>query len=324
MLAQSLQRNSTRHGKGSRFAAKHSTREKRDSIELYLILLPVLLHIFIFCTVPLYGIVIAFQDYNPGSPFISFDGSVKWVGFKHFIELFTGPYFWRLLRNTLRLSLYCLLFGFPLPIVFALLLNEIKGGRFKKFMQTLSCLPYFISSVVAVSIVLTMVMSDGIVNRIIVAFGGKAVSINAKAEYFPALYTVTRIWRSFGWDSILFLAAMSSIDTSLYEAADIDGANRMDKMWHITIPGIKPTIILILVFNVGAIMSSNTEMILLMYNTNVYETADVFGTYVYRSGLLEGRFSFGTAVTLFQTMVNFMLVFGANMVARKLGDNSIW
>lgn len=153
MLAQSLQRNSTRHGKGSRFAAKHSTREKRDSIELYLILLPVLLHIFIFCIVPLYGIVIAFQDYNPGSPFISFDGSVKWVGFKHFIELFTGPYFWRLLRNTLRLSLYCLLFGFPLPIVFALLLNEIKGGRFKKFMQTLSYLPYFISSVVAVSIV---------------------------------------------------------------------------------------------------------------------------------------------------------------------------
>lgn len=303
---------------------QYSARQKRESVELYLILAPVLIHIFIFCIIPLYGVIIAFQDYAPGSAFFALDGSTKWVGFKHFVNLFKGPYFKRLLQNTLTLSSSCLLFGFPLPILLALMLNELSVGKFKKTVQTLSYLPYFISNVIVASIVLTLINTDGPVNKLIQVFGMRAIPFNIKPRYFTMIYTITSIWRSFGWNSILYLAAMSAIDSTLYEAVKIDGGNRIQQMWYITLPGIMPTIVLMLIMSVGGLLSSNTEMILLLYNPSVYETADVFGTYVYRAGLLTGQFSFGSSVSLFITVINFTLVFCANLVSRKVSDHSIW
>ena len=303
---------------------KYSLRQRNESLELLVIMSPVLIHILIFCIIPLFGIVIAFQDYRPGSPFIAFDGSVKWVGLKHLINFVNGPYFIRLLRNTLVLSGSFLVFGFSIPIIFALLVNELQIGPFKKIIQTTSYLPYFISNVIVGGIVLNLISTNGVVNQFMLAFGGKAIPFAAKSTYFPFIYTITNIWKSYGWNSILYLAAMSAIDSSLYEAARMDGANRFQQMRHITIPGIKPTIVLLLIFSIGALMSSNTEMILLLYNPQVYDAADVFGTYVYRGGLLEGQFSFGSAINLFSTVINFMLIILANAISRRFTDHSIW
>lgn len=303
---------------------RYSLRRKKESLELYAILSPVLLHIFIFCIIPLFGIVIAFQDYAPGSPFIAFDSSIQWVGLKHFIHFINGPYFERLLGNTLFLSICLLFFGFWVPIVFALLLNEKRMGMMKKTIQTVSYLPYFISNVIVAGMVLNMISTDGPVNQIVMALGGKSIPFAAKPAYFPVIYTITNIWKGYGWNSILYLAAMSSIDSTLYEAARMDGAGKLRQMAHITIPGIMPTIVLVLVLSIGSLMSSNTEMILLLYNPKVYDVADVFGTYVYRGGLLEGQFSYGAAINLFATVVNFALIFAANAISRRVTEHSIW
>lgn len=295
----------------------------RENAQLYLIMLPVLLHIFIFSYIPMYGIIIAFQDYFPGKPFFSFTDT-NWVGFKHFIEFFNGPYFGRLMRNTFLLSFYFLVFGFWVPILFAVLLNELKSGIFKKYVQTASYLPHFISNVVVAGMVLSFINTDGIINTIVKMFGGAPVAINTEAGYFPAIYTITSIWKSFGWSSILYLAAMSSVDPHLYEAAKMDGANRLKQILHISLPSIRPTILFLLIFAIGSLFSANSEFILLIYNPMVYETADVIGTYLYRDGLLGGQFSLGTAVGLFISVINFTLLYFANTLSRKYSDYALW
>lgn len=301
---------------------KQLSRNARENIELYLILCPVIVLILIFSYAPMFGVVIAFQDYFPGFPF--FGSGVKWVGLKHFKQFVQSFYFTRILRNTLVLSGLNLAMGFWIPIVFALLLNEMNRPFLKKFIQTASYMPYFISSVVVAGMVISFIADDGIIPRIAQSFGLQWKSLNTNPAAFPWIYTFTNIWKSFGWSSILYLSTMSSIDPTLYEAADIDGATRFQRMVHITIPFLVPLVIIQLIFAIGGIMGSNTELILLMYNPSVYSTADVIGTYVYRDGLMGGRFSYGSAVGLLMSLISFFLVWSANLVSRRVTDYSLW
>lgn len=296
----------------------------KEQAELVLIMLPTLVLIFIFCYIPLYGILIAFQDYVPGSPILSFGDQTKWVGLKHFIAFITSRTFPRLIRNTVILSGLNLLFGFSMPIIFALVLNEVRIGSYKKFVQTASYMPYFISTVIVAGMVLSFIDTNGIVNvvRRNLGYPTKAFTMDPKA--FPIIYTITNVWKTFGWDSILYISAITAIDMQLYEAARLDGAHRGQQMWYITLPTLKPTIMLLLIFAIGGILGSNTDLILLLYNPATYDTADVIGTYVYRDSLLGGRFSFGTSVGLFTSALNFMLVFIANAVSKKVADYSLW
>lgn len=296
----------------------------KENIELYAIMLPTLILIFVFCYIPIYGLLIAFQDYSPGMPFFSFTEDVTWVGLKHFERFVTGPFFGRNIRNTIVLSLYNILFGFWVPILFALLLNEVRAVRFKKFTQTASYLPYFISNVVVAGMILSFIQPDGLVNSIIEAFGGTRKNLSTEPNYFAAIYTVTNVWKSFGFNSILYLSAMSAIDPCLYESAYLDGAKRLQLMWHITLPSIKPTIAIMLIMAVGSLLSTNTDLILLLYSPATYPTADVIGTYVYRLGIEGGQFSYTTAIGFFAAVINFLLVFMANKTSDKIAGYSLW
>jgi putative aldouronate transport system permease protein len=296
----------------------------RENAELYAIMLPTLILIFIFCYIPIYGLLISFQDYSPGMPFFSFTQDIKWVGLKHFKRFATGPFFGRIMKNTISLSLLNLLFGFWLPILFALLLNEVRSVRFKKFTQTASYLPYFISAVVVAGMVLSFVKTDGLVNNIIALSGGSRKALNTDPRAFPAIYTITNVWKSFGFNSILYLSAITGIDPSLYESAYLDGATRWQSMWHITLPGIKPTIAIMLIMAVGSLLSSNTDLILLLYSPATYPTADVIGTYVYRLGIEGGQFSYTTAIGLLSSVINFVMVFAANKASDKIAGYSLW
>ncbi|NLD88398.1 MAG: sugar ABC transporter permease [Clostridiales bacterium] len=291
---------------------------------LLLLLLPTIVALILFNYVPMYGLAMAFQNYKIGSPIIAFDGSVEWVGLKHFKDFITSIFFTRVFGNTLRLSFENILFGFWVPILFALLLNEIKTKWYKKITQTFVYLPYFVSTVIVVSILMNMVSSEGVVNRLIMFFGGKSIPFMQKAEYFDFLYIVSQIWQTFGYSSIIYLAGIASIDPTLYEAATIDGGHRLHMMWHITIPGILPTAITLLILAIGGVLGSNTDKILLMYSAPLYSKADVIGTYVYRIGLVNAKYSYTAAVGLFSNVVSFILVFGANMLSRKFTDYSLW
>ena len=303
---------------------KYSREQIRENFELVSIMLPVLIMIFVFCYIPMYGVVIAFQKYAPGRPFLAFDGSTRWVGLKYFIDFVEGKYFGRLIGNTIKLSLYNLIFGFWVPIAFALLLNEIKNLKARKFFQTASYLPYFISTVIVAGIVISFIETSGLVNSVIEALGGTRVALRTKAKAFPVIYTLTCIWKGFGFNSILYLSAITAIDTALYESAKLDGAGRIRQMWYITIPSILPTISIMLIMAVGGLLSSNTDLILLLYSTATYETADVIGTYVYRIGIEGGKFSQTAAIDLFATVINFGLVFGANFLSNKLTNTGLW
>lgn len=296
----------------------------KNNVELYLIMLPVIVFLFVFSYIPMYGVIIAFQNYTPGKPFLAFDGSVTWVGLKYFKDFISSIYFTRVFGNTLLLSLYNLLFGFWVPIVFALILNEIKSARCKKVIQTASYLPYFISSVVVAGMVLSFINTDGIVNNIIAAIGLQRQSFNVDAKAFPVIYTITNIWKSFGWSAIIYLSAISAIDPFLYESAQLDGASRLKQMRYITVPLIMPTVSVLLIFAVGGMLETNSELILLLYNPSVYETADVIGTYVYRVGMLGGQFSYGSAIGLFTSVVNFMLLFFANFISKRISNYGLW
>jgi len=298
------------------------SRNARDNLELYAIMLPVIVLIFIFSYVPIYGVLIAFQDYMPGSPFIG--PKVRWVGLKHFEMFVTSFYFPRILKNTLTLSLLNLAMGFWVPIVFALLLNEMRSGRARKTMQTISYMPHFISAVVMAGIVLTFISADGLVMELTQFLGIEMRAPSSNADAFKWVYTITNIWKGFGWSSILYLATISSIDPELYEAANIDGATRLKRIRYITLPFLGPLIMIQLIFSIGGLMGSNTELILLLYNNATLRSADVIGTYVYREGLVGGRFSFGSAANLLMTVLSFILIFSANKVSDKLTNFSLW
>lgn len=297
-------------------------RDVKDNIQYYAMMIVPLVLIFLFSYLPLFGIVIAFQDYVSGRPF--FGEGVKWVGFKWFISFVKSFYFPRILRNTLVLNLMGLAFGFVVPILFALLVNEIRVTRFKKFTQTVSYLPHFLSGVIVASMVLTFISSEGILTRFFQALGFEAKALNADPEAFPWIYTVTTIWKSFGWSSIIYLSTISAIDPGLYEAASMDGAGRLRKIWHITLPSMRALIVIQLILSIGNMLHSNTDLILLLYNSSTYKTADVIGTYVYRESLMGGKFSYGTASGLLMSIISFALTWIANAVSRKTTEFSMW
>jgi putative aldouronate transport system permease protein len=267
------------------------------------------------------GLVISFMNYSPTR---GIRGS-QLVGFKYFIEFFSSPFFPRLLRNTVLLSLYGLLWGFPIPIIFALLLNEVKNGLFKRTVQTVSYMPYFISVVVLAGMVQSFLTPyDGAVNKIIAALGYETVNFMVQPRWFRTIYIASGIWQGFGYESIVYLAAISAVDTQMYEAARIDGATRMQIILRITLPGIAPTAIILLIMNFGRIMNIGFEKVNLLYSPAVYETADVIATYVYRRGILDGQFSFATAVGLFNSAVNLILILTVNWISKRVTEVSLW
>ena len=287
---------------------------------VYIILLPVILYYLIFAYGPMVGNVIAFQDYSITKGL--FKG--KWVGFKHFKSFLTNYTCFRLIRNTLMINLYGLIFGFPAPIILALLLNEVKISWYKRFVQTITYMPYFISTVVVAGMMLDFLDTRGLINDIIVMLGGKEIQFLVRPEKFWGIYTISEIWQGVGWGSIIYLSALSGVDMDLYEAAAIDGANRFKQLIHVTLPSIMPTIMIMLILRLGQMMSLGYEKILLIYTPAIYETADVISTYVYRKGLLELNFSYSTAVNLFNSVINFAMVVIANRISNKTIGSGIF
>lgn len=293
----------------------------RQEKYLWLIILPVIAFFVIFCYVPMYGLIISVKDYNPMLGYLK----SPFVGLKYFIEFFNSVYFGRLMRNTFLLNVYWVLIGFPVPILFAIMLNEVRNIHFKKIVQTVSYLPHFISTVVVVGILVNFLsLSDGVVNIVLRKLGGAAIDFMAKPQWFRTIYIASGIWQNMGWDSIIYLAAIATINPELYEAARIDGASRYHAIRYITLPSISPTVILLLILNIGSLMSMGAEKILIMYNPLTYETADVISTYVYRSGILSSQFSFATAVGLFNSVINFILLVAANRISRRFTEVSLW
>jgi len=286
----------------------------------YVMIIPAIAYFIVFHYAPMYGVIIAFQDYKP---FKGISGSA-WVGLKHFSDFITGPFFWRLLRNTLSINIGMLLFGFPLPIVFALLLNEVRSVGFKRVVQTITYMPHFVSSVVVCGLMVLFCRSDGILTYVLKFIGFPDNNLLTYKQYFQGLYIGMNIWQELGWDSIIYFAALTSIDVSLYEAARVDGAGRWRQMWHITLPGIAPTVVILLILRIGNLMSLGWDRIYLLYNDMVMETADVISTYVYRTGMLQVQYSYATAVGLMNSIVNIILLFSANFISRKVSDSSLW
>lgn len=288
---------------------------------VYLMALPVILYYLIFQYGPMYGTIIAFKQYDIvkgvwGSP---------WVGFKYFIEFFESFYFERTLRNTLLISLYELLWGFPAPIILALLLNELRHNKFKRVVQTITYLPHFVSTVVICGMIFDFVSRNGFITEIFVFLGGERTNLLSQPQYFRTIFISSGIWQGVGWGTIIYLSALSGIDMEQYEAAMIDGAGRLKQLIHITLPGLMPTIVILLILRIGQVMSVGFEKIILLYNPNTYETADVISSYVYRKGLGEAfQFSFTAAVGLFQSVINFTLVISANWISRKVNETSLW
>ena len=306
---------------GARLQPKEAVSRIRRYKYLYLLFLPVMLWYILFRYVPMYGIVIAFKNYNV------FTGirESPWVGLLYFKQFFESVFFWRLIKNTLLISFYGLCFCFPAPIILALLFNELPNGLFKKTAQTISYLPHFISTVIIVSMFVEFLSpTRGLVNNIIALFGGERIYFLGNPKYFRTLYTVMNIWRGVGWGTIIYLAALTGINMELYEAAIIDGCGRLRQVFHITLPCIANTIIIMLIFRVGELLSVGAESIILMYNPAIYETADVISTYVYRRGLVESQYSFGAAVGLFNAAVGLALIGITNALAKRYSETSLW
>ena len=306
--------------------AKKTVRASRsrriEMLQIYSLMIPVFILIFIFSYIPLYGIVIAFQDYVPGAPFLG--EGVKWVGLEHFIDFIQGEYFGRLIRNTLVLSGLNLLFGFTAPILFALLMDQIGALRFKKLVQTASYMPYFISTVVVAGMVISFIDNQGLVTNFLTLFGFERQNYRINPDAFPATYTITNVWKGFGFGSILYFSTISSIDKGLYESAKLDGANRFQQVLHITLPGIKHVIAINLIMAIGGILNTNSELILLLYTEATYNVADVIGTYTYRLGIVGGQYSYTTAAGLFMSVIGFILTYTANKVSNRLTGMGLW
>ena len=282
--------------------------------------LPVV-YLVIFHYVPMAGIVLAFQDYKMGRGVFGSD----WVGFKWFIQFFESFYFWRLMRNTLLLSFYSIVFGFPIPILFALMLNEMKVLPLKRVVQTVSYLPHFISLVIIVGMLVTFLSpNNGIVNIVIKSLGGEPINFLGLQSWFRPLYIGSGIWQHFGFSSIIYLAAIAGISEELYDAAEVDGASRIQRIRFVTVPGMAPTIIILLILNLGRALSVDWEKVLLMYTPATYEVADVIATYVYRRGIIDSKYGFGSAVGLFANVINLIFLVVFNRLARRFTDTSLW
>ncbi|MDF2924668.1 MAG: sugar transporter permease [Paenibacillaceae bacterium] len=287
---------------------------------LYIMMIPVVVFYAVFHYAPMYGAVIAFKDYSPMKGIMASD----WVGFREFEAFFSTYYFWRILKNTVLISLYSLLFEFPLPILLALMINEVRSKLFKKAVQTLTYMPYFISTIVIAGIIRDFTGSNGVINAAYSFFGGDGTSMLQHPELFRPIYIFSEIWQKIGWESIIYLAALTGIDQEQYEAARMDGASRLRQMWHVTLPGITPTIVILLILRVGNMLNVGFEKIILLYNPMTYETADVISSFVYRKGLLEFSWSYSTAVGLFNSVINLTLLVTANWITRRVSENSLW
>lgn len=289
--------------------------------QLYAMMLLPILYYIIFRYIPMAGNIIAFRRYRAGS---SIFGD-EWSGFKYFNQFMKDQNFWRAFQNTLLLNFKYLLISFPFTIVFALLLNEVKNTHWKKFVQTISYLPHFISMVIVAGMVRELLSTNGPINHLIVALGGEAITFISLPEWFTTIFVTSGVWQGIGWGTILYLAAMSGISPELYEAASLDGANRFQQCLHVTLPAIMPTISTLLVLNVGQLCGSAAfEKVFLLYNPATYETADIIGTYVYRMGLGSGNYSYATAVGLFQGIINLVLLTAANVVSKKTTGSGLY
>ncbi len=293
---------------------------KRDRY-LHLLVLPAVVAVFIFSYIPMYGIQIAFKDYSFSKGILD----SPWVGLANFTSFFESIYFWRLIRNTLLLSFLSLIFSFPIPIIFSLMLNEVRNRPFKNTIQTISYFPHFISTVIVVGMMHTLLSPEtGMFNQLIEMLGGEPIAFMQSSAWFRPLYIISGIWQGFGWNSIIYLSALTGVAPELYEAAEIDGAGRFRKIWSISLPAIIPTVVIMLILAVGGLMNVGYEKIILMYNPGIYEVSDVISTYVYRKSLQGGEFSFGTAVGLFNNVVNFIIIFIANKISRSVSEISLW
>lgn len=292
---------------------------------LYLLVIPGLLYFLLFRYAPMYGVVIAFQDYNPFQPVSNIVFAPQWVGFEHFRNFFESYYFGRLMQNTLLISFYKLLFGFPAAIILALMLNELRTMWFKRTVQTITYMPHFLSLVIVTGMVIALLsVSSGPVNYVISLFGGQPVAFLTSHFYFRSVLVVTEVWQTVGWGSILYLAALSTIDPAQYESAKIDGANRFRQMWHISLPGIAHIVVILLVLSTGNMLDAGFEQVLLLYSPSVYEVGDIIDTYVYREGLLGMRYSYTAAIGLFKNVLGLILLLAVNYIVKKMGREGIW
>jgi len=287
---------------------------------IYVLFVPVLAFYLIFNYGPIYGLIIAFKDYYPTR---GIWGSA-WVGLDNFKRFVNSVYFTRVLTNTLKISIYEIIFGFPAPIIFALLLNEIRNGGFKRVIQTVTYLPHFISTMVICGIILDFSLKGGLLNDVIAFFGGERKDLFMQPNLFRPIYVGSGIWQSVGWGSIIYLSALTSIDSELYEASYIDGANRWKQAIHITLPGIVPTITILFILKIGGLMNVGFEKIFLLYNPTIYDVADVISTFNYRKGLIDFDYSFSTAVGLFNSAINIILLLVANAISKRVTENSLW
>lgn len=309
-----------------RFSMQKNIFEKkkiRNQIPYFVMAAVPLAYFLIFKYWPMFGLTIAFQDYKLGAPFVS--AKSKWVGLKWFKLMVNSPFFPRLVRNTLLLSLMDLTISFPLSILMAVLLNEIRNKKLRKFTSNISLLPHFISTAVIVGIMFNFFSVDGgLVNAVITKLGGKSIDFMASNSWFRTMYTGSGIWQNLGFNAVVFTAAISGIDPNLYEAADIDGSTRFKNIFYITIPCILPTIIIMLILRIGSIMSVGYEKIILMYTPSIYETADTLSTYSYRAAFQDGKTSFAAAIGMFDSVVNLILVVVANKLSKKVSDTALW
>ena len=293
---------------------------KRNHL-LYLMLLPTIVYYIVWQYAPMYGIIAAFEDFSPRRGIMR----SEWIGLRNFESFFSGAYAFRVIRNTLLINLYSLIFGFPVPLLFALALNEIHNRFFKRTVQTITYMPYFISTVVLCGILVDFCGSTGVFGQLQMMLGIESPkNLLSEPAYFRTIYVGSDIWQKMGWDSILFLSALTGVNPELYEAAQIDGAGRLKQIWHVALPALLPTIAILLVLRIGSMMNLGFEKIILMYNGLTYETGDVISSYVYRKGLIDNDFGFATAVGLFNSVINFVLVILANKASRKLTDTSLW
>lgn len=303
--------------RSNKISAKHYLK---NNWVFYAMLVPVVAYFLIFSYIPMYGVIIAWKRYTPALGV--FDS--EWVGWLYFEQFFSSIYFTRILKNTLLLSFYEIVVGFPIPIIFALLLNELKQKTFKTFVQTISYLPHFISIVIIGGMIVDFLNQDGVLTILLTSFGFPAKTWLNDPNAYRTIYVLSGIWQGMGYGAVVYIAAMSGIDTQLYDAAEMDGCSTLKKMLHVTIPGIIPTVTIMFILRIGSVLSVGAEKTLLLYNPLTYETSDIISTFVYRYGLINSNYSYGTAVSLFNSFVNIIFLVTANRIAKKLTETSLW
>jgi len=307
---------------------KHVVMKQRPSLiknirrywELYLLILPVLVYFIVFKYIPMYGIQIAFKDYYPGMKMMD----AEWLGFDHFERLFRSSTFWTALKNTLTISLMQLILGFPFPIFLAILLNELSSGKMKKLLQTVSYAPHFISTVAMAGIIMAFTTETGLVGQIYTAITGEAIDLLTMPAAFKWIYVIGNEWKNVGWSSIIYIAALSSVDVSLYEAAKVDGANRWQKVWYLDIPSLIPTMVILLILNCGRILNLGYEQVLMLQNSLNLSGSEIISTFSYKVGMIERSYGFSTAVGLFNSVVNLILLTSVNKISKKVSGSGLW